>query len=398
MATDRPIFKNQRHVDAKPCHKNIRRIGVVSSSTVLVISAVVFLGCGGSDTPSTLPAPTHSQPLSSTRSVRTETFVVTAGPGRTLLSRPARLTYAEDGFSIISSPLHGRVTEVRARLGEAVQSGQILIVIDSPDIAQAYSDYVKEISELSLAKRNYDLASDLLKVQAIPIKEYKQAENDFNRERAEFAQAKEKLLFLGVPASELNKPLADQHITARFELKSPLAGTVVERNVTPGQSVGLETAMALLTVAQLNKLQVTIDVYERDLQLIQVGEPIRLSVEAYSDLEFPASIAVIGDVVDPNTRTVKVRALVDNRDRRLKPQMYGHVTFPVEADQLIRVPRQALSVSGGQIVVYVESKPGRFEPRVIQAEEEPGDTVRVIDGLTIGERIASHAIGARPPG
>lgn len=393
-----PIFRNLRISYKKPFGDNIRTLGVVISGGVLIFSNLVFLGCGGSDTPSTLPEKTHSQPFSSTPSVPTETFLVTASPGTTTLSRPARLTYAEDEFSIISSPLHGRITEVRARLGEAVQVGQVLIVIDSPEIAQANSDYVKEISELSLAKRNYGLASDLLKVQAISIKDYKQAENDLNRERAEFAQAKDKLLFLGVPASELNKPLADQHITSRFELKSPLTGTVVERNVTPGQSVGLESTMALLTVAQLNKLQAMIDVYERDLQLIKVGEAIRLSVEAYSDVDFPATITLIGDIVDPNTRTVKVRALVDNRDRRLKPQMYGHVTFPVEAAQLIRVPRQALSFSAGRTVVYVERGPGRFEPRVVHVEDEPGDTVRVVDGLTIGERIASHGIGINPPG
>lgn len=350
----------------------------------IVIAGILgVFGCGAPDSPPTISGKTLSSSIS--------TLVVASTSGASTLNRPARLAYAEDEFSIISSPLQGRVTEVRARLGEAVQSGQILIVIDSPDIAQAYTDYVKEISELSLAKRNYDLAKDLLTVQAISIKEYKQAENDLNRERAEFAQAKDKLLFLGVRASELNKPLSEQRITARFELKSPLTGTVVERNVTPGQSVALDSSMALLTVAQLNKLQVTIDVYERDLQLITVGEAIRLNVEAYPQDDFPATIALIGDIVDPNTRTVKVRAFVDNRDRRLKPQMYGHVTFPVEAAQFIRLPRQALSAGGGRIVVYVESAPGRFEPRVIHVEDEAGDTVRVIDGVTIGERIAADA-------
>ena len=379
-------------------HLVVKSVETLPGIGILVLATLLLLGCGGSDTPSTVPDKTRSRPFSSAPLLPPETFLVTASPGTTTLTRPARLTYAEDEFSIISSPLHGRVMEVRARLGEAVQLGQILIVIDSPEIAQAYSEYVKEISELSLAQRNYDLASDLLKVQAIPIKEYKLAENDFHRERAEFAQAKDKLLFLGVPASELNKPLANQHITSRFELKSPLTGTVVERNVTPGQSVGLESNVALLTVAQLNKLQVMIDVYERDLPLLKVGEAIRLSVEAYSNVDFPATIAVIGDIVDPNTRTVKVRGLVDNRDRQLKPQMYGHVTFPVEGAQFIHVPRQALTLSGGRTVVYVERAPGRFEPRVIHVEEEPGDTVRVVDGLTIGERIVSDGTGASPPG
>jgi membrane fusion protein, heavy metal efflux system len=273
------------------------------------------------------------------------------------------------------------------------------MVIDSPEIATAHSEYVKEISELSLATRNYDLASDLFKLQAIPLKEYKQAENDLNRERAEFAQAKDKLMFLGVPASELGKPLANQHITSRFELKSPLTGTVVERNVTPGQSVGSGTSVPLLTVAQLNKLQVMIDVFELDLPLLKVGQAVRLNVEAYAGVDFPATIAFIGDVIDPNTRTIKIRALVDNTDRQLKPQMYGHVTMPIEdSAQIILVPRQALTQTGGRTVVYVERAPGRFEPRIIQVQEKPGDQVRVIDGLVVGERIASQGNNTIPPG
>ncbi|HEX4920330.1 MAG TPA: efflux RND transporter periplasmic adaptor subunit [Candidatus Bathyarchaeia archaeon] len=346
-----------------------------------------------------MPEKTPPSPLSSAHPSPTDTLLITASSASATLTRPARLTYAEDEFSVISSPLQGRVLEVRARLGESVKSGQILMLIDSPDIAMAYSDYVKEISELSLAQRNYELASDLFKVQALPLKEYKQAENDLNRERAEFAQAKNKLLFLGVPASELEKPLVDQHITSRFELKSPLTGTVVERNVTPGQSVGPGTSVPLLTVAQLDRLHVMIDVYERDLPLLKVGQVVRLNVEAYSGVDFLATIGFIGDIIDPNTRTIKVRALAHNTDRRLKPQMYGHVTVPIDdLAQIILVPRHALTRTGSRTFVYVERAPGRFEPRVIQVQEEPGDQVRVVEGLVVGERIASQGMNTLPPG
>jgi cobalt-zinc-cadmium efflux system membrane fusion protein len=139
---------------------------------------------------------------------------------------------------MVSSPLKGLVLEVRAKLGQGVKAGEVLLVIDSPEIATAYSDYVKEISELALAKRNYELALDLYGDKALPLKDLRQAENDLNREKAEFRQAKEKLLTLRVPAAVLEKPLEQQTIGSRYELKSPLTGTVVDRNVTPGQRVG----------------------------------------------------------------------------------------------------------------------------------------------------------------
>ncbi len=250
------------------------------------------------------------------------------------LTLSARITYSEDGFSKISSPLQGPVLDVRVKLGQAVKAGDVLMLMDAADIATAYAAYVAEISELGLAERNYELTKDLYEAQAMSLKDLEHAQNDLNRERAEFNQAKGRLLSLRVPPAELSKPLAQQQITSRFELRSPLTGTVVERNVTPGQIVGPALDAPLFTVANLERLQVVADVYEHDLSGIQVGAVARMTVEAYPGLEFPATIAVIGDVVDPATRTIKIRATVSNEDRRLKPGMFarliveGHATSP----------------------------------------------------------------------
>ena len=353
------------------------------------------LACGGSDTPRTVTEKTQPAAPVSERPKPIETYIVTASSANSSLTRPATLAYAEDEFSTISSPLQGRVLEVRKRLGEAVKAGEILMVIDSPDIATAYSDFVKEISELGMAERNYDLIKSLYEVQAVSLKEFKQAENDLIRERAEFAQAKDKLVFLGVPAGELKKTTPTPVITSRFELKSPLTGTVVERNVTPGQLVGPDTTAPLMTVANLNRLQVVADVYERDVPLIHIGQRGHLQVEAYPNLDIEANIVFIGEVVEPNTRTIKIRARIDNADHRLKPQMYGKLQIPVESTaQIILIPRKALAHANGRTVVYVEQSPGLFQPRPISIQEEPGDRVRVLEGLAVGERIASQDLNA----
>ena len=187
---------------------------------------------------------------------------------RPMTSRLAgKVAYGEDRYSRISSPLQGRVLEVRAHLGERVQAGSVLLVLDSQEIAQAYSEYVKEDSDLQYATRAHDLAKDLYENKALPLKDLKQAENELIKARAEFRRAKERLLSLRVPAQELEKPLERQKITSRFEMKSPLTGIVVERNVTPGQSIGGESGQVLFTVADLDMLQVVADVYERDLAI-----------------------------------------------------------------------------------------------------------------------------------
>ncbi|MCS6297529.1 MAG: efflux RND transporter periplasmic adaptor subunit, partial [Nitrospira sp.] len=317
-----------------------------------------------------------------------QTMRVDASPSLPALTLSARVTYSEDGYSKISSPLQGPVLDVRVKLGQAVKAGDSLMVIDAADIARAYAAYVEEISELGLAERNYELIKDLYDAQAMSLKDLEHAENDLNRERAEFKQAKERLLSLRVPAAELSKPLAQQQITSRFELRSPLTGTVVERNVTPGQIVGTASDQPLFTVANLDRLQVVADVYEHDLSGIRVGTVAAMTVEAYPAVEFPAKIAVIGDVVDPGTRTIKIRATVSNQDRRLKPEMFARLTIAGHTMRpKIVIPRQAVVERSGRQWIVVELEPGRFEERAVTIDSVTDNQVTIREGVSTGERI-----------
>lgn len=321
---------------------------------------------------------------------RIDTAIVTPNAGASILILAGKVAYGEDRYSRISSPLQGRVVEVRARLGDQVKAGDVLLLIDSPDISAAYSDFVKEASELEFATRAYELAKDLYESKALPFKDLKQAENDAIKARAEFRRAKERLLSLKVPEAELAKPLAEQKISSRFELRSPLAGTVVERNVTPGSSVGGDTSQVLFTVADLEKLQVIADVYERDLALVKVGQVATVTVEAYQGVAFPAAIAAIGDVVDPNTRTIKVRAWVTNEAQRLKPEMFARLNIQVgETLPFLSVPKEAVLEIDGRHYIYVVEGEGRYVKREVKVATASGDLVRILEGLQSGERIVT---------
>ena len=365
-----------------------------------ILLGLLVLSCSRADPPSSPPVETAPSPTAAHRGMEAQTMLVEASPSMPGLMLSARITYAEDGFSKISSPLQGPVLDVRAKLGQIVKAGDVLMVIDAADIAKAYADYVEEISELGLAERNYELTRDLFDAQAMSRKDLEHAENDLNRERAEFKQAKGRLLSLRVPASELSKPLAQQQITSRFELRSPLTGTVVERNVTPGQIVGPASEAPLFTVANLERLQVVADVYEHDLPGIKVGAVATMTVEAYPGVEFPATVAVIGDVVDPATRTIKIRATVSNDDRRLKPEMFARLTLAGRrsAPEIV-VPKQAVIERSGQHWIVVQHAEGRLEERPVRVESGGGNQLTIREGLTAGERIlvrpsATHRIGA----
>jgi cobalt-zinc-cadmium efflux system membrane fusion protein len=317
-----------------------------------------------------------------------ETAVVDFKPIQPELVLVGKVAYGEDRYSKISSPLQGRVVEVRAKLGDRVEAGATLLVIDSSDITAAYSEFVKEASELEYSTRAQELAKELFATKALALKDLKQAENDLIKARAEFRRAKERLLSLRIPAQELEKPLAQQRITSRFEMKSPLTGTVVERAVTPGQSVGSDAGQVLFTVADLDRLQVVADVYERDLALVKVSQVGRINVEAYPGTDFASVVASIGDVVDPNTRTIKVRAWVDNRDQRLKPEMFARLRLDVgDATPFLTIPKEAVVEIDGKHFVYLVDAPNHYEKREVVVSNVSSGQVRILEGLTSGQRI-----------
>ncbi len=321
---------------------------------------------------------------------RVETTIVAFNSSHQGLTLSGKIAYGEDKYSRISSPLQGRVVEVIAHLGDRVKAGDVLLVVDSPDIAQAYSEYVKEDSDLQYAMRAHELAKDLYEDKALALKDLKQAENELVKARAGFRRAKERLLSFRVAPRELNKPLDKQQVTSRFEMKSPLSGIVVERTVTPGQSVTGDPDHVLFTVADLEVLQVVADVYEHDLALVREGQSAVVQVEAYPGVAFPAKVTSVGEVVDPVTRTIKVRARVDNQAHKLKPEMFARLQLDVgESRQFLTVPREAvLEVDGKQFVYVVESE-HRYRKREVKIAAISLDHTRVIEGLTQGERIVT---------
>lgn len=360
----------------------------------VIVALIMASACGRSEQPPRLDAATPTPAKKGTPELQTqprvETMVVDFSPSHQALTLSGKVAYGEDRYSRISSPLQGRVVEVRVHLGDRVKAGDILLVVDSPDIAQAYSEYVKEDSDLQYATRAYELAKDLYENKAMPLKDLKQAENELVKARAEFRRAKERLLSLRIPAEEVEKPLDKQKITSRFEMKSPLTGIVVERAVTPGQSVGGDPSQVLFTVADLDMLQVLADLYERDLALVKEGQFAVVNVEAYPGVDFPATVAAIGDVVDPATRTIKVRAWVNNEAHKLKPEMFARLHLEVgDAAQFIAVPREAVLEVDGKQFVYVVEDQDRYVKKEVKVSNISPDQVRVVEGLTRGQRIVT---------
>lgn len=276
-------------------------------------------------------------------------------------------------------PLAGRIVSLDKRLGDAVQRGDVLFRIDSPDLGQAISDQQKAKAALALARRALDRQHELGTSDIAAAREIEQAQNDFDQASSESARADARLAQMGA-----GDPRAVQGRV--LSVRSPIAGRVVDLSAAAGAYWNDATA-SLMTVADLSTVFVTANADERDLGSIFVGQSAQIVLDAYPGDTFSGKVRYVGELLDPDTRRVKVRLQFDNRDGRLKPGMFAKATFLAKAHRGLLVPLTAVVQRGFNARVFVESQPWRFEPRVVQLGSRVGDSVEIVAGLQANERI-----------
>jgi cobalt-zinc-cadmium efflux system membrane fusion protein len=298
-----------------------------------------------------------------------------------------RIQYSPDRYVKISSPLNGVVREVHGKLGHAVKQDESLLTLESPDIITAYAQLTRAEADRDLARRSHAMAADLYQVKALPKKELEQAENDLKRTEAEYQRIRERLLVLKVPERELDQPPTQRKITGRFELKSSLDGIIVEKNVSVGQLI--DQNEALYTVANLDVMEAIGDIYERDLRLVIPGLPVSIAVDSLPEDRFHGIVRHVGDVVDPTSRTIKIRCDVENPDHALKVDLFARIIVELAAhDAVLAIPRKAVIQLADKAFVFVRRAPEEFERREVTLGPASGDLIEIRQGLRQGEQIA----------
>jgi membrane fusion protein, heavy metal efflux system len=369
--------------------------GVTKALGVLALClGWALVGCGGTDTPPrgapTIPGELHlSAELLRGGQVKIEP--VTASTEAVSVRTSGTVGFDEEHLSYVSSPLAGRVVEIRARRGQHVDAGQTLAVIDSPDLGAASSEFIKARADLVLAEHNHTLARELWAAKAMARKDFQKAADELVKATAELRRTRERLLSLGVPAADLAGPLDTLHVRSRFTLAAPISGTVVERTLTLGQMVGGDAGPRLFVIADLTTLWVTADIYANQLALIQAGEDVSIETAAWPQSRFAGRIDYIADTVDAATHTVKVRVTVDNHRLLLKPEMFVTATIhtPQTAARLT-VPLAAVhGAASGQPYVFAALGGGRFVRRPVTLGPTLNDRVAVTAGLSAQDRVVT---------
>ena len=313
-----------------------------------------------------------------------------------------RVGFNEDRLTPVFTAYSGRVVEALATKGQFVRMGQPLLVIESPDyveaqnnLAVARGDLDRATVNLKTAQVGAERARRLFTYEAISKKDLQSSEaalalalSELQRSRGALRVAQARLELFGKTAGAVRrlKAGADRRIT----IASPISGTVVERQVGPGQVVKPDGTAPLFQISDLSDLWVHGDVFESDLARIRVGAPAKISVESYPDRVFTARVSFINPTVDPVTRTVHVRCRVSNPRGLLKPEMFARMTIIAAAKQSVPViPASAVVGSGEISFVLVEEAPGRFRKRKVEIGHEVDGGVMIKSGLKVGERIVT---------
>ena len=294
----------------------------------------------------------------------------------------ARIAYDENHTVRVSSPIAGRVTRIFAEPGDRVDAGQTLVLLDAPDFASATADAAKSRADLQLKQRAYARANELFSAEVIARKELESAESDLRQSEAEQNRASMRLRNLD--------PNLKSVAAGGYALRSPIAGVVAERTVNPGSEVRPDAPNPLFVVTDAAHLWVIVDLPERSLGALRPGQGVEVEVDAYPDRRFPARVAAVGEVLDPATRRVQVRCVLNNPQRLLKPEMYARVTPLAESRaKLPRIPNSALLTVGLYSFLFVEKEPGVYERRQVTLGLQGRSDSYVKQGLAGGERVVT---------
>jgi cobalt-zinc-cadmium efflux system membrane fusion protein len=240
----------------------------------------------------------------------------------------------------------GRITDLKVRLGERVAKNQELLVIDSGDLAQAYSDRDKARAQLIMTKEALDRLIMLEKTRAVAQKDREQAQNDYAQAQSELERSLNRLRAIGVPAEEGGP-------TRVLSVKAPIEGSIIDMQVGAGAYVNDPTA-AMMTIANLDTIWVTANVPETDISFVFDGQPVDVTFPAYPEKVFEGKVLFVSDVIDPDTRRNKVRVAFDNPDKMMKANMFANAIFMAPSESRLIVPTSALLMTNDKTSVFVE--------------------------------------------
>ena len=304
-----------------------------------------------------------------------------------VLELPARVALDPREEAVISAWIEGQVDSIQVRPGDSITKGQLLATVQSPELGQAVAAYRAAVALDRAADARLERLKRLEADGVSSRAEVLDAEAEHAGTAGALEAAEERLRIMGVDPS-IGDPHSGQHFSSRVPVISPVEGEVFRTEVVAGQRVA--PGDTLFHVGDLESIWLLMDLYERDLSKIAVGQEVRFTVAAWPEQSFTGTVEQVGDWVEPEARTVEVRAVVANPDHKLKPNMFATAAVTVGGGEGIRgiiLPEGAIAEVEGREVVFVEEEPGTYVARPVRVADRTGSNVLIAEGVEVGEPV-----------
>ena len=300
----------------------------------------------------------------------------------TELSLTGEVSFDEDKVKKVFSLVSGNITQVNVSLGDSVRKGQVLAVIKSSDVGEIQSQYEIAINNLQVAQKNLDITNELYKTNVNSQTQLLSAQNEFKRATSEVNKLKQTLSIYGA-----NENSAD----AQYNVIAPIDGFVVEKNINASMEIRSDNATSLFTVSALNTIWVLADIYESDLSKVKIGDEVEITTIAYPDKIFNGTIKRIGSVLDPDSKVVKARIVLNNSDGLLKPEMFAAVKVHLhQPKKSIAIGSNSVVFLNGNNYVMVFKNKQTFEKRAVNIGHSIANKTYINAGLSVGELVVGE--------
>jgi cobalt-zinc-cadmium efflux system membrane fusion protein len=291
----------------------------------------------------------------------------------------------------VYSPYSGRVIKVIANLGDLVAAGQPLATIEATEFSQAQNDLRTALAQVKLARTSETRKHALFDIKGGSLADWQQAQADLAAAETNFSSVRSRLEILGYSSSQIDQLLTAEHFDPTTNVLAPLHGIVVDRQVGPGQFAQAGASTPLFTIADLSSVWLVANVREADAALVHPGQVVEVRVLAYPERVFSARVVYVAPIIDPNTHRLTVRAVIENPDAALKPEMFANFRILTSADaQSPGVPQSAVVYEGDAAHVWVVQSDNAIVVRPIRVGRTNDGFVEVLDGLRAGERVVTQ--------
>ncbi|MEO0199253.1 MAG: efflux RND transporter periplasmic adaptor subunit [candidate division WOR-3 bacterium] len=301
---------------------------------------------------------------------------------------PAVIITNQNNEALVGPLIQGRVRKVFVNVGDYVKTGQALMQIEGLEIAQLKANYLKAKANLDFAEQEYKRQKILFEQNIGSKKNYLIAKAEYEKALAEFRAEEEKIHSVGLSHQDIENIDGNEHTSGLLTIKSPIDGIIVERNVVIGQYVGPDTNA--FRIINLNSVWADGQIYEKDIFKIPGKPTIEFFSPSIPNQTFKGKVIYIGQVVDEHTRTIKIRAEIQNTANKLKPNMFGEMLIPIsfEAKGVV-IPSESVIKDNNETYVFVVENDFTFRKQIVQIGEELNQMVEVIKGLKPGDKVVT---------